>query len=165
MLIFSSMAFVFYFINFYSYFYYFLPSTSLGFKTFFMRTILKVFYCTWYTIASVVYDLVFRPWGTGDLYSLTREWVCTPCIGKRSLNHWTTRKVPPKLLIQCIFKTSNLMNLVKSFAQLLSRLVWNQQYPWKKVDPKAGLTSLDLLDPGSILFHCADGYRVFCFCS
>lgn len=57
------------------------------------------------------------------------------------------------------------MSLVKSFAQLLSHLVWNQQYPWEKVDPKAGFTSLDLLDLGSILFHCPDGYLVFCFCS
>ena len=37
---------------------------------------------------------VFWSWGMWDPKSLTREWTCTPCIGKRSLNHWTTREVP-----------------------------------------------------------------------
>ena len=29
-----------------------------------------------------------------DLSFLTRDWTCTLCIGKWSLNHWTTREVP-----------------------------------------------------------------------
>ena len=29
----------------------------------------------------------------GDLSSPTRNWTCTPCIGRRSLNHWTAREV------------------------------------------------------------------------
>ena len=28
------------------------------------------------------------------LGSLTRDQPCTPCIGRQSLNHWTTREVP-----------------------------------------------------------------------
>ena len=29
-----------------------------------------------------------------DLGSLIRDWICTPCVGRWSLNHWTTREVP-----------------------------------------------------------------------
>ena len=28
-----------------------------------------------------------------DLSFLTRDWTCTPCIGKWNLNHWTSREV------------------------------------------------------------------------
>ena len=37
----------------------------------------------------------FWPWGMWDLTSLTRDRTCTPCIGRRSLNQWTAREVPP----------------------------------------------------------------------
>ena len=40
------------------------------------------------------YVLVFWPQGMWDLGSLTRDGTHTPCIGRRSLNHWTTREVP-----------------------------------------------------------------------
>ena len=36
----------------------------------------------------------FWPQGMWDIRSLTRDWTCTPCIGRQSLNHWTSRKVP-----------------------------------------------------------------------
>ena len=29
-----------------------------------------------------------------DISSQTRDWTGTPCIGRWSLNHWTTREVP-----------------------------------------------------------------------
>ena len=51
-------------------------------------------YWIWYNIASFVLCsgvLVCR--GMWDLSSQTRGWTCTPCIGKWSLNHWTTREV------------------------------------------------------------------------
>ena len=32
--------------------------------------------------------------GTWDLSSLTRHRACVPCIGRQSLNHWTTREIP-----------------------------------------------------------------------
>ena len=38
--------------------------------------------------------LLFWPWGMWDLSSQTRDQTHTPCIGRRSLNHWTARKVP-----------------------------------------------------------------------
>ena len=45
-----------------------------------------------------VYILLFRPWGTWDLNSLTRDQTCTPCIGRWCLNNWTTREVPILLI-------------------------------------------------------------------
>ena len=36
----------------------------------------------------------FWPQGMWDLSPSTREWTHTPCIGRHSLNHWTTREVP-----------------------------------------------------------------------
>ena len=32
--------------------------------------------------------------GLRDLSSLSRDWTCTPCPGRWSLNHWTARKIP-----------------------------------------------------------------------
>ena len=40
------------------------------------------------------YVLVLWPQGMWDLSSLTRDWTHIPCIGRRSLNHWTARSVP-----------------------------------------------------------------------
>ena len=34
-----------------------------------------------------------------DLSSLSRDWTCTPCIGRQSLNHWTTGEVALLFLI------------------------------------------------------------------
>ena len=34
------------------------------------------------------------PHGTWDRSSLTRDRTCIPWIGRRILNHWTTREVP-----------------------------------------------------------------------
>ena len=41
-----------------------------------------------------LYVLVFWPWGMWNLSSPTRGWICTPCTGRWSLIHWTTRGVP-----------------------------------------------------------------------
>ena len=58
-----------------------------------MGTILKVF-IELATILLLFYALVPCPWGMWDLSSLTRDQTRTPCIGRWSLNHWTTREVP-----------------------------------------------------------------------
>ena len=58
-----------------------------------MQTIFKVFF-EFVTILFLFYALVFWPCGMWDLSSLTRDLTCTPCIGRRSLNHWTVREVP-----------------------------------------------------------------------
>ena len=41
----------------------------------------------------------FWPQGTRDFNSPTRDWTCIPCIGRWSLNHWTAREVPGKVLV------------------------------------------------------------------
>ena len=61
------------------------------------------------TILLLFYVLVFRPRGMWDLSSLTRDRTRTPCIGRQSLNHWTTREVPPPQNFK------NQMELLKRF--------------------------------------------------
>ena len=55
-----------------------------------MWTIFKVFI----EFLLLFYVLVFWLRGMWDLSSPTRDRTRTPCIGMRSLNHWTTREVP-----------------------------------------------------------------------
>ena len=57
-----------------------------------MWTIFKVF-IEFDTILLLFYILVFWPRVMWDLSSLTRDRTCTPCIGRRSLNHPTAREV------------------------------------------------------------------------
>ena len=61
-------------------------------KNFLMCTIFKVF-IEFVTILLLSYVSVFWPQGTCDLSFLTRNWTCTPGIGRQSLNH-CTREVP-----------------------------------------------------------------------
>ena len=81
-----------------------LPSWNFFLKIFFlMWTIFKVI-IEFVTILLLFYVLVFWPWGMWDLSSPTRDQTHTPCIGKRSLNHWTAREVPALLKFLIIFK-------------------------------------------------------------
>ena len=64
-------------------------------KIFMMWTIFKVF-IEFVTILLLFYVLVFWPGGMWDLSSPTRDRTHTPCMGRRSLNHWTTREVPKR---------------------------------------------------------------------
>ena len=41
------------------------------------------------------YVLFFWPRGMWDLSPLIRDQTCIPCIGRRGLNPWTARQVPP----------------------------------------------------------------------
>ena len=47
--------------------------------------------------------LVFWPRGMWDLSSMTRDQMCTPCMERRSLNHWTAREVPIHILCVASF--------------------------------------------------------------
>ena len=58
-----------------------------------MWTILKVF-IEFITISFLFSFLVFWPQGMWDLSSPTRDQIHAPAIGKWSLNHWTSWKVP-----------------------------------------------------------------------
>ena len=40
----------------------------------------------------------FWPKGMWGLSSLTKDGICTTCVGKQDLNPWTTREVPPIIL-------------------------------------------------------------------
>ena len=75
----------------------------------FLQSLLNLLqYCLFYVLA-------FWPQGIWDLSSLTRDWTCTPCTGRRRFNHWTTREVPSfidfsltcflcsSLILVCIF--------------------------------------------------------------
>ena len=46
------------------------------------------------TILLLLYVLIFWLWGMWDLGSSARNWTCMSCIGRWSLNPWTTREVP-----------------------------------------------------------------------
>ena len=71
------------------------PSCIYFFLIFFflMWTIFKVF-IELVILLLLFYALVFWLRGTWDLSSPTRDGTRTACIGRRSLNHWTTREVP-----------------------------------------------------------------------
>ena len=65
------------------------------FKIFFlMWTIVKVF-IEFVIILLLLYVLDFWPGGTWDLSSSTKDQTHTLCIGRRSINHWSTMEVPP----------------------------------------------------------------------
>ena len=67
----------------------------LGLHFFFFKSLLNLL-----TILFLVYVLVFWLWDTWDLSLPTRDGTCTPCIGRRSLNHWTRGPSGPALLKQ-----------------------------------------------------------------
>ena len=61
------------------------------------------------TILLLFYVLVFWPWGMWDLSSQTRDWTCTLCIRRWSLNHWTTREIPGThylIAFLCLFSSA-----------------------------------------------------------
>ena len=68
------------------------------FKDFLMWAIFKVFIES-VTILFLFYVLVFWLWSMWDFSSSTRDWTPTPCIGRWSANHWTTREVPIMLVL------------------------------------------------------------------
>ena len=52
----------------------------------FLKSLLNLLqYCPFHVLVS---------WPRGMWISPTRDWTHTPCIGRQSLNHWTTREVP-----------------------------------------------------------------------
>ena len=66
--------------------------SSLQRQVFFFFFVLFEFVTTLY----LFYVLVFSPWPQGmwDLNSVIKDWTFISCIGRQSLNHWTTREVP-----------------------------------------------------------------------
>ena len=64
-----------------------------------MWTIYKVF-IEFVTILFLFYILVFWPQGMWGLSSLIREQAFTPCIGRRSPKHWTTREALGQVVLE-----------------------------------------------------------------
>ena len=69
--------------------------------------------CNWicYNIDSVLF-IFFWPWDMWDPSSLTRDWPCTPCIGRWSLNHWTAREVAVLIFKKLLFLFYNLKYII-----------------------------------------------------
>ena len=63
-----------------------------------MWTTFKVFIEFVTILLPVFHVLVFWPRGMWDLSSPTGDRTRTPCTGRRRLNHWTAREVPPTAL-------------------------------------------------------------------
>ena len=74
------------------------PKTIFLKFIFLISTVFKVF-IEFVTILFLFYVLVFWLQGMCDLGSLTKDQTCTLCIGRRSLNHWTTREVSSILFL------------------------------------------------------------------
>ena len=51
---------------------------------------------------------IFGLWGRWDLSTLTRDLTLTPCVGRQSPNHWTTREV---LLLALVIFTNTLTSI------------------------------------------------------
>ena len=70
--------------------------------------------------------LDFWPRGMWDLSFLTRYWTHTPCIGRQSLNHWTTREVAASILICAfLFPATAFITLSRVF---LLKICWNLSF-------------------------------------
>ena len=67
----------------------------------------------------------------GDLSSSTRDQTYSPCVGRQSLNHWTTKEVPPKYIfkhwtINCLF-ADNLKLFVRN---AVASPAWVERADW-----------------------------------
>ena len=68
------------------------PSISFfGFKVLLLPW--SIFWLYWIFLQYCFYVLAFWPWGMWNLGSSSRDRTHTPCVGRFSLNSWTTREV------------------------------------------------------------------------
>ena len=100
-----------------------LKKKNFFFKDFLMWTIFKVF-IEFVTILLLFYVLVFWPRAMWDLSSRTRDRNCTPCIGRRSLKHWTAREVPWINISEEAETQFNLAWKGNSSNEIFLRLIW-----------------------------------------
>ena len=80
--------------------------------------------CIYIYIYIYIYIFFFGTWGIWDLSPVTRDQTCTSCIGRQSLNHWTTREVP-RMWLCC--------QLVEGWEQTRVRNVWENSVPGMKL--------------------------------
>ena len=84
---------------------------TCGFSSRFFKSL----YWICYNIASVFYVLVFWPRDMWDLSSPTRDQTHTPCIGRQSLHHWTTREVPFHHIFNIVFQCVTIQQFMYLF--------------------------------------------------
>ena len=77
--------------------------------------------------SGLCFVLVFCPQGMWDLRSLTRDKIYTPCIGRRSLSHWTTREVP-QIVVLLIFKDKWIRSGLTRGCWLTSCCLWELEH-------------------------------------
>ena len=68
-------------------------------KAFVWRGVFFKVFILFETMLFLSYVIVSWPGDRCDLSSPTRDWTHTHCIGRRSLNHWTTKEAPGDLLL------------------------------------------------------------------
>ena len=78
----------------------------------------------------IAFFLVFWPEGMWDLSSLTRDWNHASCIGKRSLNHWTTREVWTGGLVSKMLSEDQNWGSRRGECLRLPHLFSLQSWPW-----------------------------------
>ena len=66
----------------------------------FLKSLLKICYNIVSIVCVCVCVCVCLAQSGWDLSSLTRDWSCIPCVGRRNLNHWTDNKVPVALFFK-----------------------------------------------------------------
>ena len=104
---------------------------------FFMWTIFKVF-IAFVTKLLLFYVLGFWPWGMWSLSSPTRDRTRTPCIGRQSLNHWTTREVPHMGVLRM---RKGVCKALGSVSGMWDVLKWNWTYNKSHKQAVAGVWS------------------------
>ena len=80
----------------------------------------------------------FWPQAMWDLSSLTKDWTCTPCIGRWSLNRWTAREVPGSLILKQQFGSfpskmlfTHMLAHIKAYLLLLCPVPWKVFCSWR----------------------------------
>ena len=124
-------------------------------------TIFKVF-IEIVTVLFLLYVLVFWPRGMQVLNSLIRNWICTPCIGSQSFNHWTTREVFAYILLYLLI-IKKMYIFVKSLKMwACTFLIPNTRHlitPLPSPTSTPGETGREEQRPLAVCLQC------FCWCS
>ena len=91
--------------------------------TTFLKSVLNLF---------LFYGLVFWPQGMWDLSFPTKDWTCTPCLGKWILlNHWTTREVR---LYALLMSTGRIPSTFGNFGFQVTWHLHTREFQWDDID-------------------------------
>ena len=115
----------------------------------------KVF-IEFYSIVSILWLVFFFFWpgGMWDFSSSTRDWNHTPCAGRWSLSHWTTREVPLPLFCKDICDGISDSRNPEETPQL-KVLCWIVSLPCKVTFITQGLGHRCLMEGRFLTYHTA----------